>query len=79
MSDGDVEFHARGRVATYRAYRLDKAGRVLEAARVFEAPDDVTAMVRAHALMGDRDQVEIWEGSRQVGPTLAAGDIIERR
>jgi hypothetical protein len=65
----DLHFgrYPRGRVATYRAYRIDDAGRISETAIVFEAPDDVTAIARARALLGDRDKFEIWEGSRQVG------------
>jgi hypothetical protein len=59
--------HPRGRVATYRAYRIDDTGRIAEMATVFEAPDDVTAITRSRALMGNRDQFEIWEGSRRIG------------
>ena len=68
--DGAVCFHPRNGVATYRAYRLDEAGRVAEPPKVFEAPDDATAVIRARALMGGEAQVEIWEGARLVGPTL---------
>jgi hypothetical protein len=48
------------------------------AAKVFEAPDDVTAIARACPQMGNGDQLEIWEGSRQIGrATLVPGDIDE--
>jgi hypothetical protein len=70
---GDAGIHPRKRVATYRAYHLDAAGRITKPALVFEAPDDITATARARALAGGEDQLEIWEGSRQVGPTLAPG------
>jgi hypothetical protein len=69
--DNDVGVHPRNRVATYRAYRLDTTGRMTGAARVFEAPDDITANARARALMGNSDQLEIWEGARRVGTPLA--------
>jgi hypothetical protein len=61
MTDVDDVFvvHPRNRVATYRAYRLDNAGRMTGAAKVFEAPDDVTAIARACAQMGNGDQLEI--------------------
>ncbi len=76
--DEFVVVHPRNRVVTYRAYRLDNAGRMTGAAKVFEAPDDVTAIARARALMGNGDQLEIWEGSRQIGrATLVPGDIDE--
>jgi hypothetical protein len=65
--DADAGDCPRNRVATYRAYRIDDAGRVTEAASVFEAPDDATAIARARALMGNRGRCEIWERSRQVG------------
>jgi hypothetical protein len=65
--DSDFGRYPRGRIATYRAYRIDDAGRISETAIVFEAPDDVTAIARARALLGDRDKFEIREGSRQVG------------
>jgi DNA-binding transcriptional regulator/RsmH inhibitor MraZ len=65
--DADVDVRPRNRVATYRAYRIDDAGRVTEAASVFEAPDDATALARARALMGNRGRFEIWERSRLVG------------
>lgn len=42
--DEDAGFCRRNRVATYRAYRIDDEGRVTEAASVFEAPDDATAI-----------------------------------
>jgi DNA-binding transcriptional regulator/RsmH inhibitor MraZ len=58
---------SQNRVRTYRACRLDDSGRVTEAASLFEAPDDATAIARARALMGDRGRFEIWEKSRQVG------------
>jgi DNA-binding transcriptional regulator/RsmH inhibitor MraZ len=70
--------HRWNRVATYRAYRLDRAGRLTRAAKVFEATDDDTAIVRARALMGDADDLEIWEGSRLVGPTRVSEDIREQ-
>jgi hypothetical protein len=65
--DSDFGRYPRGRIATYRAYRIDDASRISETAIVFEAPDDVTAIARARALLGDRDKFEIREGSRQVG------------
>ena len=71
--DGDAGIHPRKRVATYRAYHLDREGRITKPALVFEAPDDITATTRARALVGDGDQLEIWEGSRQVGQTLTPG------
>jgi len=77
--DGDVGIHPRARVATYRAYRLDKAGGIAAVARVFEAPNDITAIARACSLIGDEDQLEIWQGSRRVLPALAPGNINERR
>ena len=78
--DADAGVHPRNRVATYRAYRIDDAGRVTEAASVFEAPDDATAIARARALMGNRGRFEIWERSRQVGLVkLIPGNIDNRR
>ena len=68
---GDVGIHCRNRVATYRVYHLDRAGRVTRPAWLIEAPDDITAIARARTLMDDGDHVEIWEGSRQVTPPLA--------
>jgi hypothetical protein len=48
---------------------------VTEAASLFEAPDDATAIARARALMGDCGRFEIWERSRQVGlVTLVPGN-----
>ena len=80
MTDADsgVGYRPR-RVATYRAYRLDKAAPNVEAPRVlvFEAPDDATAIVRARALIGD-DEFELREASRQVAlATLVPGDFNE--
>jgi hypothetical protein len=69
--DGDVGVPCRNHVATYRVYHLDAAGRVTRPAWVIEAPDDITAITRARTLMSDGDQLEIWEGSRQVSPPLA--------
>jgi hypothetical protein len=60
--DSDFGRYPRGRVATYRAYRIDDASRISETAIVFEAPDDVTATARARALLGDRDKFEIRGG-----------------
>jgi DNA-binding transcriptional regulator/RsmH inhibitor MraZ len=77
--DGDAGIHPRKRVATYRAYHLDTAGRITKPALVFEAPDDMTAIARARALIGDGDQLEIWEGSRQVGRAHAPEVSNERR
>ena len=75
----DSKLSPRNRIATYRAYRIDDAGRVTEAASVFEAPDDATAIARARALMGNRGRFEIWERSRQVGLVkLIPGNIDER-
>ena len=65
-----VGVHPRTGVATYRVFRLDKAGHMTGAARVFEAPDDVTAIARARALMGNRHPLVIWEGTRLVGPSI---------
>jgi hypothetical protein len=48
------------------ASKIDDAGRVTEAASVFEAPDDATAIIRARALIGNCGRIEIWEKSRQV-------------
>ena len=76
--DGEVDVHPRNCAATYRAYHLDKAGRITTPAVVFEASDDLTAVTRAHALMGAGDQVEIWEGSRRVVATLLPEGIDER-
>jgi hypothetical protein len=76
--DGDVGVHFRNHVATYRVYHLDRAGHVTRPAWVIEAPDDITAIARARTLMDDGDQLEIWEGSRQVSPPLAP-DTNERR
>jgi hypothetical protein len=67
VADAEVGIRPRNCVATYRVYRIDDAGRVTEAASVFEAPDDATAIARARALMGNRGRFEIWERSRQVG------------
>jgi hypothetical protein len=64
--DDEVDSHRRRRVVTYRAYRIDDAGRATEAASVFEAPDDDTAIIRARALMGNCGRLEIWQKSRQV-------------
>jgi hypothetical protein len=74
--DAELGVRPRPRVVTYRAYRVDDAGRVTEAASVFEAPDDATAISRARALMGNRGRFEIWERSRQVGLVkLTPGNI----
>jgi hypothetical protein len=64
--DEEVDSHPRSRVVTYRSYKIDDAGRVTEAANVFEAPDDATAIIRARALMGKCGRLEIWKKSRQV-------------
>ena len=78
--DAKVGISPRNRVATYRAYRIDDAGRVTEAASVFEAPDDATAIARARALVGNRGRFEIWERSRQVGLVkLIPGNTDDRR
>jgi hypothetical protein len=74
--DAGAGVPSQNRVRTYRAYRLDDSGRVTEAASLFEAPDDATAIARARAraLMGDRGRFEIWDRSRQVGlVTLVPG------
>ena len=75
--DGEVDVHPRNRAATYRAYHLDKAGRITAPGLVFEASDDLTAVTRGHALMGGGDHIEIWEGSRRVVATLLPDDIDE--
>jgi hypothetical protein len=73
--DAEAGVPSQNRVRTYRAYRLDDSGRVTEAASLFEAPDDPTAIARARALMGDCGRFEIWERSRQVGlVTLVPGN-----
>jgi DNA-binding transcriptional regulator/RsmH inhibitor MraZ len=73
--DAEVGVHPRNRAATYRAYHLDNAGRITMPGLVFEASDDVTAITRAHALMGGGNRLEIWKGSRRIG---SIGDSDER-
>jgi hypothetical protein len=55
-------------VRTYRVYRqLDKEGRILGPALLFEARDDAAAISRARAATGD-ENTQIWEGARPVTP-----------
>lgn len=49
-------------LATYRLYRLDKAGRI-EFADWIEADDDAAAAAAARKRLGD-DRFEIWQGGR---------------
>ena len=72
--DEHVGVYPRHRVATYRAYRTDRMGRRSGVARLFEATDDVTAVVRAGRLMGHDDKYEIWQGARQLALPPVPGD-----
>ena len=65
--------HSRRAVATYRVHLQDQSGCIEWPAVVFEAADDFTAVARARALVGDQRHIEIWQGSRRVGPTPAPG------
>ena len=70
-TDDVARVHSHRRVATYRVQFLDATGQIARPTIMFEASDDFTAIDRAHALVGDTDHIDIWEGSRRVGPTLA--------
>ncbi|MEE7506524.1 hypothetical protein [Methylobacterium mesophilicum] len=61
------------RSRAYRAFRLDRAGRVC-AAEILSAADDTQARRRARALVG-RDAIELWDRTRFLGrfePTVTA-------
>ncbi|MEH3062896.1 MAG: hypothetical protein PGN33_09060 [Methylobacterium radiotolerans] len=61
------------RSRAYRAFRLDRAGRV-RAAEILSAEDDTQARRRARAMVG-RGAIELWERTRFLGrfePTVAA-------
>jgi hypothetical protein len=78
VAEKAVGLHSLNRVVTYRAYRIDQGGSMIGSASVFEAPDDLTAISRARALMGSADRFEIWEGVRQVElSTLVTGGANE--
>jgi hypothetical protein len=53
------------RSRAYRAFRLDRAGRVYSA-EIVAAEDDSQARRRARALVG-RDAIELWERTRFLG------------
>jgi hypothetical protein len=63
-----VGVHSRRQVATYRAYALDKAGRIVRPALIFEAAGDDAALARARALAGGDAHIEVWQGSRRIDP-----------
>jgi hypothetical protein len=74
VTDKHVVTRSRGG-AVYRAYGVDESGRSVGLATLFEAADDVTALTRARALLGNSGiQFELWEGMRRVGPTLVPCD-----
>jgi hypothetical protein len=49
----------------YRAYQMDKEGRVIGLPDIITRDDDETAIKRAK-LLGNGDQVEVWHGDRLV-------------
>lgn len=53
------------RSRAYRAFRLDRAGRVF-AAEIVPAEDDTQARRRARAMV-ERDAIELWERTRFLG------------
>ena len=58
----------RARVAfmpKYRAYQMDKEGRVIGLPDIITCDDDETAIKEAKPL-GNGDQVEVWHGDRLV-------------
>ena len=63
-----VGLHFRNRIATYRAYRFDKDGRITRPAVVFEAAGDGAALARARALTDSDVQIEVWKGNRRIYP-----------
>jgi hypothetical protein len=63
-----VSLHSRNRIATYRAYRFDKDGRIARPAVVFEAASDGAALARTRALTDSDDQIEVWKGNRRIYP-----------
>jgi hypothetical protein len=69
----DARVHALRAPATYRVHLLDQSRRIERPTLVFEAADDFTAVARARALVGDQRHIEIWQGSRLVGPTSGPG------
>jgi hypothetical protein len=49
----------------YRAYKMDKEGRVLGLPDIITCNDDETAVKKAKPV-GNGDQVEVWHGDRLV-------------
>jgi hypothetical protein len=49
----------------YRAYQMDKEGRVLGLPDIITCDDDETAIKKAEPL-GNGNQVEVWHGDRLV-------------
>lgn len=50
---------------TYRAFKLDRAGRVFSA-EIVPAEDDIQARRRARAMV-EREAIELWERTRFLG------------
>ncbi|ACB24232.1 hypothetical protein ABID82_004985 [Methylobacterium sp. PvP062] len=65
------------RSRAYRAFRLDRAGRV-RAAEILSAEDDTQARRRARAMVG-RDAIELWERTRFLGRFEPAGTAGQAR
>ena len=52
-------------VPAYRAFKLDKRGKIVETPYVMECEDDTDALIWAQQYVDGR-AVEIWEGARRV-------------
>jgi hypothetical protein len=63
-----IGLHSRNRIATYRAYRFHKDGRIARPAVIFEAAGDGAALARARALTDSDVQIEVWKGNRRIYP-----------